>query len=351
MELMEKPDEAKRRLTNIEVPLVSIVDLGANGEPFFIVKSKEIPMSAIRDKYVSILSAISAKISDVIKRCDEEQDKEFDVAKAHSEITSIANALGEFVNKSYSDMDVEVAKSYDETPRDRVYRLMWSAVDAMDRNGEFLPADDKKAIDGIIAALQSAMMQTESESETVEKRGSKMASSRLSKLKMAYEGMSSIGKSFETLVSEMKSLIAEIESKKDEGEEPMSEETTKVAEVEKSAGSETTDATTSVVETVSTEPVTPVVPATDTTEIMKTMLAAVGEMITKALEPITTVVKELQETNKKHSEEIEKMMLARDTPRGGNPDSTKVVTKSVEEGESVFASIMPEGLRGRISRP
>lgn len=351
MGIMKKPDTATRRLTDIDVPLVSIVDLGANGEPFFIVKSKEKPMSGERDKFVSILSAISKRIDDVVKRCDDDKEKVFDVAKILGDVTTISKDLGLFASTSYSEMPAEVVKEYEESPADKLYRLVWSAVDEMVRSGEFLPDDEKKALESIKAGMRAAISamngveNTEKTVDTVEKRGSKMATARLAKLKESFDALQKSHDALSGIVSTMKEFIAEIESKKD-SEEDMSD-------AEKSAEKS--------VEKTTVEPdvkpvdksAAPAVPAFDMVELMKSVSTAIGEAVSKALEPINKTVTELVEKGKKNDEQIEKMLLARDTPRGGDPDGGGKKPEKIEksaDGESIFANIMPEGLRGVVTR-
>lgn len=352
MTIMEKPDTATRRLTDMNIPLVSIVDLGANGEPFFIVKSKEQPMSGERDKFVSILSAIAKRIDSVVKKCDEDKDKVFDVAKILGDVAVISKDLGLFTSTSYSEMPAEVAKSYVESPQDKIYRIMWAAMDELARDGELLPDDEKQAKEamkaGMRAAFASMSGKTEVESSAegaVEKRGSKMAVARLTKLKESAEALQKTHETLSNLVSEMKSFIAEIESKKD-SEEDMSGETEKnVNAVEKSA-------TESVVQPVD-KSAPAAAPPLDVAELMKSVSVSIGEAIAKALEPINKTVQELVEKNTKTDEKVEKMLLARDTPRGGEPEGGGKKPEKIEksaETESLFASIMPEGLRGVVTR-
>jgi len=351
MGIMEKPETASRRLTDMDIPLVSIVDLGANGEPFFIVKSKEQPMSGERDKFVSILSAISKRIDAVVKKCDEDKDKAFDVAKILGDVTTISKDLGLFTSTSFSEMPAEIAKEYVETDADKLYRLVWSAVDEMVRSGELLPDDEKKALDAIKSGMRAALSAMNGTEETekaaemsVEKRGSKMATARLSKLKESFDALQKSHDSLAAIVSTMKEFIAEIESKKDSEEDMSGTEKNVEKSVEKSA----------------TEPdVKPVdksapasAPVFDTAELMKSVTTAIGEAVAKALEPINKTVQELVEKVKKNDEQIEKMLLSRDTPRGGDPDGNPKKPESIEKNveESVFASIMPEGLRGVVTR-
>lgn len=352
---MEKPDEAKRRLTDMRVPLVSIVDLGANGEPFFIVKSKEKPMSGERDKFISILSAIAKRIDSVVKKCDEDKDKVFDVAKTLSDVTTISKDLGLFTSSSFSEMPAEIAKMYVEAPEDRLRRLMWSAIDDMVRSGELLPDDEKKALEAMKSGMRAAMTAMNGETTepkvasadgAVEKRGSKMAVARLAKLKESFDALEKSHSALSAIVSEMKSFIAEIESKKD-SEEDMSG-------TEKSEKTVEKNATESAVKPVDKSAPAPApAPALDVTELMKSVTTAIGEAITKALEPINKTVQELVEKNAKTDEKVEKMLLTRDTPRGGDVDGSGKKPEKVEksaEGESLFASIMPATLRGVVTR-
>jgi hypothetical protein len=376
-----KDREHKRDLTEIRPDLVSLVDLGANGEPFFLMKrapeggtmsakdkvqknddagnadggAKTSLPSGVRTEMAAMLKVLAERTKGLVTALKEMKTvSEGDVhtpAVVASKIMAIQNDLSTMLGKECNPEHEEksfasLLKSEDEyadatmieSNRDKMVAVLSSVgerlaalIDALEgEEYEDEPTEMLTEILGDIVSLTEQfppMPEDEDEESEDEDDEEEMTASRISRLRKASSRLTELAQGLADCSAE---LAKALEDGEPEGEDMANEDKKKSegdATVEKSEG----------------DPKDPI--ATAIEGLQKSIEDGIGE-VKKSVEDLTT---RLDATDEK----VQKMERAREPASGGGPDES--VKKSEGDGGgdgdggSLFGDIMPENLRGTVS--
>lgn len=373
--------EHKRDLTDIRPDLVSLVDLPANGEPFFIMKrspdggtmatEKKIRKQDdekkpedegnaalpgdVRSEMSALIKALADQTTGLVSALKEmstvDDGDAVTPSVVASKIMSIHNSLSAMLGKAVVDGEEEeksiesMLKSSNEfadatmitSSRDKMVAVLSSVaerlaaiVDALAGEDAMDPSEDLMGILNDIVSLTEqfppASEDEEEENPEDEEEDEKMTASRLARLRKASSRLTELAQGFAEVSVEFAKALEDEES---EGEDMADESKKKVdgeAPVEKNADAPD-----------------PVMAAIE--GLKKSIDDGIGE-VKKTVEDLT---KRIDSTDEK----VEKMGRAREPADGGGPDESVKKTEGGGDGgggESLFSDIMPDNLRGTVSR-
>ena len=276
----------------------------------------------VRDKLLTVLTSVSERLLSAMKWMKEQPEGPGEIPDSFKKgIKMLTADLGSLIEKYPSPTSKEVEEPKSETPDadvskaadpQRARDILYAAIQQIDR-GELEGDEFKQAVARILEALKGCSSEEEEKKE-VQKRGSKMAAGRLARLRNVHSGLRDLTKLLDPVITEMGSLVKELENSPVEKDEEMDTTVEKGSEQEKE------------------DPIA----------------KAIADALKPLVEQIGTISKKLEE----QQSSIEKLSNERAIAKSGAPDKTqgqKVDDGSSKEPKSNFTGLMPEQLRGRFN--
>lgn len=393
---------ADRELTNIRPSKVSLVDKGANGQFFFIAKSvdSQVDDNSLKSQLTSFISSTVSRVQGVRNWFDGvETDNDSEVP---DEVLSILSRV-----QDETDLMVNIAKSngtflndvkISGTTRDRMVAKLDVLTEKLiassrqlsseeDISDTFISKLDEVVSDFNIILTNTDDLQNNADEKSVIETEKSEGSQEEEEMSIKFVEIAKSAEKVDLDAVEIKKQVGAASAKLDEIMSSLNIDTTEAMEmdswdlrwkmseaidilvaaakldsmlqssVQMSAddpdGGEETDSSDSNVEKKEETPdssdaniekkETPVEKSVDNSVDVAALLEAA---VSKAVTPLVERLDSIEKGNKESVERIEKMERARVAPKGGDADGTTNVEKKTEANESIFASIMPDHLRG-----